>query len=879
MRKLSERLYRMMLRAYPADFRDEYGPEMVRLFRNRSTAEPLLALWLHTLLDWAVTVPSRHLDVLRQDLRYGFRVLFRAPGFTAAAVLSLALGIGGTTAIFSAVYAVVLKPLPYRDPGRLVQVTEAVPRTPYFAVSPACFLDWKAQNQVFADMAAMQNVSTVVAGGDRPERVRTSLVSASFFPLLGVEPMLGRAFRPEEDRPGGESVAVLAHSLWLRHFGADPAVIGRNMIIDDAPFTIIGVMPPSFRYFVSAFEKENTDLWIPYPFRRDPPTEREVHRLAVIARLLPNTSLQQAQADMDRIASGIHLDYRFKNAIRLTPLGDYLVMQDRNSLWTLLAAVGLVLLIACANVANLLLARAAAREREIAVRISIGAGWRRLTRQLLTESVLLALLGCCAGLALAWWAASALPVLSPGPIARIDETRLNLWVLAFAVGASVLCGVLFGLAPARRLLTRDAAARHRNRLGAVLMVSQIALAVVLLTGAGLTLHSLWRLAQVHLGFDPENVLTFRVYLSKERIADRSGRDPQGQQIWSIRPHAVAFFEEIQRRLEALPGVAAAGATNNLPVSRGAWGLRFQVEGGPLLARRDQPSAYHLGVTPSYFSALRIAVIQGRVFTDRDAESAPPVAIINEGLARQYFPNENAVGRRLRLRDGNLGPERWVEIVGVTAGSRHYTVRDEDDKVIYTPFRQRPADWIDWQIGFRQGMSYVVRFQGDPAGLAPAVQQVVRGLDPTVPVESFSTMESLVERSSKPLRSAMWLLGLFAATALVLSAVGIYGVVAYAVERRTREIGIRIALGAQARDVVRMFLRQGLFLTLAGLVLGVAGALAATRVLSSVLYGIKPTDPATFAVVAAFFTAVALAASWLPARRAARVDPMTTLRHE
>lgn len=883
---LSARLYRVLLAAYPADFRAEYGAHMAQFFHDRLRHEPslwgLARVWALTLVDWAFTFPAEHADVLHQDLRYGWRVLARTPAFTAAAVLSLALGIGGTTAIFSAVYAVVLKPLPYRNPGGLVEITEIIARSRYFAAAPACFLDWKAQNQVFEDMAAMFSASMVVAGMGRPERVRTQMVNASFFPLLGVGPMLGRAFRPEEDRPGGESVVVLGHVLWQRAFGADPGVIGRTVKLDDFLYTIVGVMPPSFRYFADAYSGEEVHLWIPYPFRRDLPTQRMTHRLRVVARLRPGVSLAQAQADMDTIAKRLEQEYPATNkglGVLLTPLGDYFAMNDRNTLWTLLAAVGLVLLIACANVANLLLARAAAREHEIAIRVSVGAGWRRLTRQLLTESVLLALLGGLAGLALAQWAVTLLPGLSPGPIPRLDETRLDPRVLGLALGLSLLSGLLFGLAPARRLLVAGVRATRRNRLSATLMVSQIALSVILLTGAGLTIHSLWRLAQASLGFDPRNVLTLRVTLPKEKVAEPSALDKRGRQTWTIRQQAIVFFEEVQRRLEALPGVEAAGAANNLPVSGGSWGFGFDIEGRPPLPPRDQPHAYHLATTADYFRALRIALVRGRLFTGRDSESAPLVAIVNEALVRRHFPGEDPVGRRLRFNDSAIAPERPVEIVGVVAGARHLQVQNDNDEVLYTPFRQRPNLWVDGQIGFRQSMNYVVRTKGDPIVLAGAAQQIIRELDPDVPVENVATMEDLVLRSSKPLRSAMWLLGLFAATALVLSAVGIYGVVSYATERRSREIGIRMALGAQARDVVGMFLRQGLILVAMGLALGTAGALAATRVLASLLYGVKPTDPATLVAVAAFFTAVALAACYLPARRAARLDPMTTLRCE
>ncbi len=886
---LSGSAYRLLLRAYPAEFRHEYGAVMLADFRARCRDQQgfgaLVGFWIHTVADWVRTAPHEHFDVLRGDVRYGARLLLKNPGFTAVAVLSLALGIGANTAIFSAVNAVLLRPLPYREPDRLVDISGVNPRSRWFAVSPATFLDWKAQNHVFSDMAAVSNRSLILTGAGEAQRVRVQHVSASFFQMLGVEAEFGRTFLPEEDRPG-ETLAVLSHGQWKR-LGGDASLVGRSIRLDGEPHLVIGVMPATFRFFSEAFTPQEVHVWLPYAFGNDPITERSTSRLRVVARLKSGVSLEGAGAEMDTIDRRLNQLY-FKDipnikafGVNITPFREYLVHDDRASLLTLLAAVSLVLLIACVNVANLLLARATARQQEMTMRAALGARRGRLVRQLLTESLLLSALGGALGLLLAWWGAGLLKILNPGNIPRFDETGIDGRVFGFTLVASLVPAILFGLAPALRATRPLASAAPRLRVSSsgVLLVTQVALSLVLLIGSGLMIHSFWRLQQAQLGFDPENVLTVRLPAARNRIAQEVGKDAQGMKLWTLRESQLALFEELVRQVASLPGVVAAGGTNNLALSGGGWGVRFQIEGRPAPPPQERISAYHFGLTRDYFRAMGMTLRQGRYFTDQDIEGAPEVLIVNETFAKRYWPGENPIGRRLRLRDGVVDKERSLEVVGVVADVRQTNLRTEADLCMFVPLRQRARTYVDWQIGFRQGMQLAVRTASDPLALADSIRSLVRKLDPDQPVENIATMEQLVTRSGGPMRSALWLLGVFAGVALLLSAVGIHGVVSYVVSRRRQEIGVRMAMGAQPSDVVRMVIGHGMLLAVVGVVLGLAAAIGATRVLASLLYQVKPTDPVTFTSAALFFLAVALVSSYLPARRAAQLDPMAALRHQ
>ena len=894
------RIYRLLLIAYPGEFRRQYGPQMTQVFQDRCVEEQrrgvtgLLRLWMHTLADWAATVPAEHLDVLSQDLRYGVRTLAKSPGFTAVAVLSLALGIGGTTAIFSVINAVLLRPLPFKDPTRVVKLSEVNPyqKSSWWAVAPANFLDWKQQNQVFEDMAAISNPTLTLTGAGDPENVRVQRVSASFFRILGVKPALGRTFLPEEDRTGGAQVVVISHSLWKRKFGSDRSVLGQTLALDGQGHTVIGVLPASFRFLNRGLK--DVALWLPYPFYSDPPSNRESHMLDAIALLKPRVSLEQARTEMDTIARRLQQAYPETNegmGIHVAPWQEFVVREVRSSLLVLLAAVGLVLLIACTNVAGLLLARAATRQREMAIRTALGAGRRRLIRQLLTESLLLSVLGGTVGFLAALWGTGVLITLDPGNIPRLDEAGLDGRVLGFVLLVTVLTGILFGLAPAvlgTRTNLNEAlkeagraatATLGRQRLRSLLLVGQVGLSLVLLTASGLMIHSFLRLQQVRLGFNPAHVLTMRLVLPRSTCAEVTGKDAGGYRLWTLRPQCTTFFEQLLQRIDSLPGVESVALTNELPVSGGGWAVYFDLEGPQRVRGEKYPWAYHRGITPNYFRAMGITLLKGRHFTDRDVEGASRVVIINDALARRYWPNEDPLGRRLKIQDSAADQKIPFEVVGVVEGVRQKDLRTDPAEEMFVPLRQRSETYVDWQINFRRGMFFVMRTTSDPKSLAAALRGVVREADPNQPIDSLATMQERVSDGAGPLRSAMWLLGLFAAIALVLSVVGIYGGVSYSATQRRHEIGVRRAMGAQNSDVLKLVVRQGMILTLIGLVLGLAGAIAATRVLSSLLYGVKPTDPLTFAGVALFFAAVALVASYIPARRATQVDPIIALRYE
>jgi len=800
-------------------------------------------------------------ETLLQDLRYSCRLMLKKPGFTLVVVIALSLGIGANTAIFSVVNAVLLRPLPYRKPDRLVRVWEkdersSQPGSDQSSVSPANFIDWRNQSQTLAEMAAFGVGSVALAGRDEPEQVSASNASATLFPLLGVEPMLGRIFIPEEEQPGHNTVVLIGHSLWQRRFGSDANLVGQTLMLDNRTFTVVGIMPPGFEF------PKDTELWTPLAFNAGQEATRGAHFLEVIARIKPSVMLPQVRAEMDTIARQLQLQYPATNTgfgVTVIKLLDQEVGNIRPALFVLLGAVGFVLLIACANVANLLLARATTRQHEIAVRLALGANRLRIIRQLLTESVLLAVLGGSLGLLLSMWGTSALLKLGPSNIPRLNEVRLDARMLAFTLAISVLTGVIFGLVPAFQSSKPDVnealkeggrkstGGIKQNRMRRLLIVSEIALAMVVLVGAGLMIKGFLRLLEVDSGLNPKNVLAMKVKL-------HSGYDPQRTR---------AFYRQLIERIEAIPGVEVAGATTMLPLAgdNRIYGFRKEGESPETLAEK----ANFRAVTTNYFHAIGISLVRGREFTETDTDGKPLALMINESMARRFWPDEDPLGKRVTIRNGPLPHE----IVGVVKDVKHFGLDKTTEPEMYVPHAQFPAG----------AMAVVVHTTTDPLRLVSAIQNQVPALDKNQPITSIKTMEQIIADSLSPQRFTMLLLSFFAGIALILVVVGIYGVMACTVSQRTREIGIRMSLGAQASDVFRMIMRQALVLTLIGIGLGLAAALAVTRVMSSLLYGVNANDATTFIGISLILVMVALAASYLPARNGAKVDPMVAMRHE
>jgi len=797
------------------------------------------------------------LDRIWQDLRIAARSLARSPGVFAVAVLSLAIGIGANTTIFSALDVFLLRPLPYPEGDRLVRVwgTDSERGWTDLGLSAPDFLDIRRESRT-VEVALHGGARFNVSGGAEPERVAGQHVSANLFRVLGVHPALGRGFLPEEEVRGAHRVVVLSDALWQRQFGGDPGVIGTPLLLDGEPHTIVGVMPPEFR-----FQDDRIELWVPLSFDG---TESRLYGAGVgIGRIRPGFSVEQAQAELSRIAAGLAAAYPDTNGskgIRLVGLRDALYDEYiRRAGAIVTTAVSFVLLIACANVANLLLARAAAREREIAVRAALGAGRFRIVRQLLTESVLLSLCGGALGLLLSLWGVRALVAITP-PYFGVDRIGIDTRVLAYTLGISVLSGILFGLAPALHAARSDlreslSEGGHgstlggaRSRLRSALVGGEIALALVLLIAAGLLIRSYIAMNSGDLGFRSAGVMTFRVTLPEAKYADASA--------------VVAFHERLVERLEALPGVKAAAAVSGLP-TLGMSSTYYTIEGEPPPPDGRQPTVGFRGVTPGYFAALGIPLLSGRLFDERDRPESPPVVVVNRAFAERHWPGGDAVGRRIVL---SSGPR---EIVGVVGDVREWGPGSEMLPAIYLPMGQR-AD---------RNVAFITRTEGGAAALTTAARAAIADLDPHLPLYRVLTMDQLLaERKSEDSALAR-VLGLFGGIALVLAVIGVYGVMAYSVAQRTREVGIRMALGAQAGAIQALVLRQGAKLAAAGAAAGLILALAVTRTLSAFLFGVSPFDVFTFALVTLAILAAALAASWIPARRATRVDPLVALRAE
>src|SRR5215207_5627965 len=804
------------------------------------------------------------MGTLLQDIRFGLRLLWKRPGFTAVALAVLALGVGANTAIFSVVNAVLLRPLPYPGAERVVafdgvNLSKGINKS---NMSAPDFEDWKEQARSFEAMSLYTEGGSNLTGGTEPERVTTAWVGADFFRVIGVGAARGRALLPEDDRPGGSPAVVISHGLWQRRFGADPAAVGRRVELGGRSLEIVGVMPPDFDF------PQRAQLW--GPLQLDVAKEpRDNRSYSVVGRLREGVPLETAQAELDAVAARLAQEYPVTNAgwgVDLDPLKDELVGRLKATLFMLLAGVGLLLLIACANVANLLLARASGRRREVALRLALGAGRWRIARQMLTESVLLSLAGGALGAALSVWLTDLLVALAPADTPRLSEASADWRVLLFAAGASVLTGVAFGLAPALQASRYDlneslkeggrGASGGRSRARSALVVAEVALSLLLLAGAGLLVKSFARLQAVDPGFDAEGVLTMRVSLPGARYKEPARK--------------AEFYAALMERVQALPGVESASATLSLPLggSNYSVGRGFIREGRPETPEEADNAAYAV-VTPDYFRALRIPLRAGRVFDERDDMESAKVVVINEAFARKAFAGEDALGQRIQIWRDEKFPR---EIVGVVGDTKPQALDAADPALqMYVPHRQ-DGTW--------GGLSLVLRARGAEADpLVRGVREEVRALDRELPVYDVKTMGKVVADSTAYRRVAMFLMAGFACAALLLAGVGLYGVVSYTVAQRTHEIGVRLALGARGRDILGLVVRQGMLLTLAGLGLGLACAFALTRLIAGLLYGVSAADPAVYVVVSLLLAAVALLACLVPARRATKVDPMVALRYE
>ena len=806
---------------------------------------------------------------LLQDIRYGFRMLRKSPGLTCAAVVSLALGIGANTAIFGVVNSILLKSLPYKDPDRLVLLWGNIPAEGKnrSQVSATDVDDWQHQNSVFEDVTTYANWSATFTGSGEPERITGVQVGDGFFRIMRGTPLLGRTFLPEEQQEGKDNVIVLGYGLWKGRFGGDPGVVGKTVTLGTKAYTVVGVMPEDFLTLPS-------NLVAPGQFYRpvaEPhdEDERASRHLRAIARLKPGVTVEQAQAEMNVIASRLERAHPADNTgygVRLVTLPEDTVGGLRPTLWTLFGAVAFVLLIACANVGNLLLARSTARRKEFAVRSALGAGRARIVRQLLTESVLLALAGGAVGLLFALWGTGIIGSLGAQVTPLLAGVAVDYRVLAFTLLISILAGVFFGLAPALQVSKPDlneslkeggragGAGERGERLRSALIVSEMALALVLLACAGLLIKSVVRLRAVDPGFKPERLLTADISLPESRYPDNASQ--------------AAFFERLAARLETQPGVEAAGFTSVLPFGDNFDGRALAVEDQP--RPRGQEISVDLYIeTPDYLRAMQIPLVEGRAIDEHDTADTTPVALVNETMARGLWPGESAIGRRVKFPGSEKHPQPWRTVVGVVRDVKQYGL-DRDDKMqLYLPEQQYPTS----------GMTVVMRTSSDPAGMTNALRGAVREADKDLAVFDVATMDELLASSMALRRFSMMLLGVFACVAVLLAGVGIYGVISYSVTQRTREIGIRIALGAQRTDVLLLVVRRGLLLACAGIALGTGGGLVVTRVMSGLLFGVGAKDPFTFAAVAALLACVALVACLVPARRATKVDPMVALRYE
>jgi putative ABC transport system permease protein len=801
------------------------------------------------------------MDTLLRDLRYGMRSLFKRPGFTAVALIALALGIGANTAIFSLVNAVLVKPLPFKEPDRLVWMWGNIRNGGNRAsVSPLDFLDYRSQNTTFQNFAAAISIPLPVnlTGNGEPERLTGASVTGDYFQALGVQPALGRGFQLENEKTGQDQVAVLSYGLWQKRFGGDPSIVNQTITLDGNTFAVLGVMPKEFNFPAA------TDLWVPMNFDSRPGMkQRKAHFLRPIGRMKPGVTLAQAQADTDNVARRLEELYPDTNTgwnLRLVSLRDRLIGNTKPTLFILFGAVGFVLLIACANVANLLLVRAASRDREIALRTALGAGRFRIVRQMITESVLLALIGGTLGAILAVWGVELLVALSADNIPATAQVKIDANVLVFTLLISLITGVLFGLAPALRTMKLNLSeslkeggrtgneGATRNRMRSILVVAESAVAVVLLIGAGLLVRSLLRLQNTAPGFDAHNVLTMRVDLPEQKYGQEE--------------KAANFYQQLEARVGSLPGVETVGMISELPMTGQPNDMPYYVEGRPPSSPDESFDDDFRRINQHYFKAMRIPLLRGRNFTEQEVQQGAKLVIVSDLLVQQVFPNEDPIGKRLVMSFRN----EPFEIIGVVGDVRHRALESQPLPAMYMPH-------------FDPWMNLVIRTQNNPASFAGAVRKEIHEIDRDQPVAAVKTMEDWLDTSTAGPRYRTTLIGLFAVLALVLASTGIYGVMSYSVTQRTHEIGVRMALGAKRFDVLKLVLRQGMLLVLVGVVLGLAGALALTRVMASLLYEVPAKDPLTFAVVSLLLAGVAFIACYIPAYRATKVDPLIALRYE
>jgi putative ABC transport system permease protein len=811
------------------------------------------------------------METFIQDLRYGVRMLSKNPGVTIVAVMALALGIGANTAIFSVVNAVMLQPLPYKNADGLVMVWEHNrPRSrKQNVVSPANFLEWKDQNGVFEDMAGFYDTRVNLTEMDDPEEIPGQNVTANMFSLLGAYPMLGRAFEAEDGQPGHNDLAILSHGLWQRRFGGDPGVLNKTIKLNGRTFTVIGVMPPDFQLFIKngSLTGKPAEIWSPFSFDAGD----RIHRgryISAVARLKSGVSVAQAQAEMDSIAGTLeqqHPEFDTGWGVNLVPIRTQFTGEIRTPLLVLFGAVVFVLLIACANVANLLLARAAARQKDIAIRSALGASRNRLIRQLLTESVVLASLGGALGLLIALWGMDLLLALAPKDMVSMAGVGINYPVLGFTLLVSMLTGLIFGLVPAMEASRPNlnetlkeggrsgASGERQHRVRNIFVVAEIAMSLILLIGSGLMIRSFARLQSVNPGFNPDNLLTVRLLLPSSKYRDDQQR--------------ITFFRQALGRIQSMPGVRSAGAISFLPFTTLGAATGFTIEGQPAPAAGQKPTLDVRVCDPNYFQTMGIPLIKGRTFSEKEATEVSHVVIISEAMARDYFPGEDPIGKRVRIEMmENPAP---CEIIGIVGDSKHQGLDIEPRAMSY---------WPHPELAY-SAMTIVARTEGDPLSYTSAVQSAVQAMDKDQPLADVRTMGQWLSDSVARPRFSTLLLSIFAAVALVLAMVGIYGVMSYSVTQRTREIGIRMALGANRVDVMRMVVGQGMILALIGIGCGLGASVALTRVLAGLLFGVSATDPATFGLISAALAGVALLACAVPARRATKVDPMIALRYE